>query len=157
MNDDVCVADVQTWADGLDEIRELLAPRFARSEPRAHALDYVRHQELFLPGGQESRHEAVPNTRRKSAPLPLEHWPGTCPPRLTPGPTGQAGPVHSGRRACLVEHVRENDILVRTANTIFRQNRCSEEFSRTLILLCVIIDVLSTRSSRPMSTKDIHR
>lgn len=41
MNDDVCVADVQTWADGLDEIRELLAPRFSRSEPRAHALAYL--------------------------------------------------------------------------------------------------------------------
>lgn len=41
MNDDGYVVDVQTWADGLDEIRELIAPRFARSEPRAHALTYV--------------------------------------------------------------------------------------------------------------------
>lgn len=41
MNDDAGVADVQTWADGLDEIRELIAPRFSRSEPRATALAYL--------------------------------------------------------------------------------------------------------------------
>ena len=41
MNDDAGMADVQTWADGLDEIRELIAPRFSRSEPRATALAYL--------------------------------------------------------------------------------------------------------------------
>lgn len=41
MNDDAGVADVRTWADGLDEIRELIAPRFSRSEPRATALAYL--------------------------------------------------------------------------------------------------------------------
>ncbi|WJY92134.1 hypothetical protein CFAEC_06520 [Corynebacterium faecale] len=41
MNDNIAVADVQTWADGLDEISELIAPRFSRSEPRAAALAYL--------------------------------------------------------------------------------------------------------------------
>src|SRR5699024_1856953 len=41
MNDNVGVAEVHTWADGLDEIRELIAPRFSRSEPRATALAYL--------------------------------------------------------------------------------------------------------------------
>jgi SRSO17 transposase len=36
------VAEVQQWADGLEEIRELIGPRFARSEPRENAVDYVR-------------------------------------------------------------------------------------------------------------------
>jgi hypothetical protein len=30
------------WADGLDEIGELIGPRFARSEPRANAVAYLR-------------------------------------------------------------------------------------------------------------------
>lgn len=42
MGDDVCVAEIQEWADGLDEIRELIGPRFARSEPRENAVDYLR-------------------------------------------------------------------------------------------------------------------
>ena len=42
MSDDVCVAEVQEWADGLEEIRELIGPRFARSEPRGNAVDYLR-------------------------------------------------------------------------------------------------------------------
>ena len=42
MSDDVCVAEVQEWADGLDEIRELIGPRFARSEPWDNAVDYLR-------------------------------------------------------------------------------------------------------------------
>ena len=42
MGEDICVADVQEWAEGLEEVRELIAPRFARSEPRANAVDYVR-------------------------------------------------------------------------------------------------------------------
>lgn len=41
MNDDVCVADLQEWADGLDEIAALIAPRFARSEPRTTARAYL--------------------------------------------------------------------------------------------------------------------
>ena len=42
MSDDVCVAEVQEWADGLAEVRELIGPRFARSEPRESAVDYLR-------------------------------------------------------------------------------------------------------------------
>lgn len=42
MGDDVCVAEVQEWADGLEEIRELIGPRFARSEPWENAVDYLR-------------------------------------------------------------------------------------------------------------------
>lgn len=42
MVDDICVADVQEWADGLAEVGELIAARFARSEPRVNAVEYVR-------------------------------------------------------------------------------------------------------------------
>ena len=42
MDDDVCVAEVQEWADGLGEIGDLIGPRFARSEPRRNAIAYVR-------------------------------------------------------------------------------------------------------------------
>jgi SRSO17 transposase len=42
MGDDICVAEVQVWADGLEEIGELIGPRFARSEPRANAVAYLR-------------------------------------------------------------------------------------------------------------------
>ena len=42
MSDDVGVAEVQDWAQGLEEIAELISPRFARSEPRNNAVDYLR-------------------------------------------------------------------------------------------------------------------
>ena len=42
MGDDLCVARVQGWAGGLDEVGALIGVRFARSEPRACALAYVR-------------------------------------------------------------------------------------------------------------------
>lgn len=42
MGDDLCVADVRQWADGLAEVCELIGPRFARSEPREHAVEYLR-------------------------------------------------------------------------------------------------------------------
>jgi len=42
MGDDLCVAEVQEWADGLAELRSLIGRRFASSEPREHAIAYVR-------------------------------------------------------------------------------------------------------------------
>ena len=42
MGDDLCVAQVQEWADGLAELSALIGRRFARSEPREHAMAYVR-------------------------------------------------------------------------------------------------------------------
>ncbi len=42
MGDDLCVAQVQEWADGLADLHALIARRFARSEPREHALAYVQ-------------------------------------------------------------------------------------------------------------------
>jgi len=42
MGDDLCVAEVQEWADGLAELRSLIGWCFARSEPREHAIAYVR-------------------------------------------------------------------------------------------------------------------
>ncbi len=42
MSDDICVADVEQWAEGLAEIDELIGHRFARSEPRRNAVGYVR-------------------------------------------------------------------------------------------------------------------
>lgn len=42
MSDDIGVAEVQDWAQGLEEIAELISPRFARIEPRNNAVDYLR-------------------------------------------------------------------------------------------------------------------
>jgi len=42
MGDDLCVAQVQEWADGLADLQALIGKRFARSEPREHALAYVQ-------------------------------------------------------------------------------------------------------------------
>ena len=42
VGDDICVAEVRDWADGLEEVRELIGPRFARSEPRENAVAYLR-------------------------------------------------------------------------------------------------------------------
>jgi SRSO17 transposase len=42
MGDDLCVAQVQEWADGLTELSALIGPRFARSEPREHAVAYIQ-------------------------------------------------------------------------------------------------------------------
>ncbi len=42
MVDDVGVAEVAAWASGLEELHALIAPRFARSEPRQRVVAYVR-------------------------------------------------------------------------------------------------------------------
>ncbi len=42
MVDDLDVAEVAAWAAGLEEVHARIAPRFARSEPRARVLAYVR-------------------------------------------------------------------------------------------------------------------
>ena len=41
MGDDLCMAEVQVWADGLAELGALIGRRFSRSEPRERALDYM--------------------------------------------------------------------------------------------------------------------
>lgn len=33
---------MREWADGLEEVRDLIGPRFARAEPRENAVDYLR-------------------------------------------------------------------------------------------------------------------
>lgn len=38
VSDEVCVAEVREWADWLEDIRELIGPRFSRSEPRENAV-----------------------------------------------------------------------------------------------------------------------
>lgn len=42
VDDDICVAEVQEWAEGLDEVRALIGPRFARAEPRENVVAYLR-------------------------------------------------------------------------------------------------------------------
>jgi SRSO17 transposase len=42
VSDDICVTDVEEWAEGLEEIGDLIGPRFVRSEPRRNAVGYVR-------------------------------------------------------------------------------------------------------------------
>lgn len=41
MSDDICVAEIREWAQGLDEIRELISGQFARTEPRNNAIGYI--------------------------------------------------------------------------------------------------------------------
>jgi hypothetical protein len=40
--DDVDVAEVAAWAEGLEELRARIAPRFRRSEPRERVAQYVQ-------------------------------------------------------------------------------------------------------------------
>ena len=42
MSDDIWVAEIQEWAQGLEEIRDLIGDEFARSEPRNNAMSYIR-------------------------------------------------------------------------------------------------------------------
>jgi SRSO17 transposase len=42
VSDDIWVAEIQEWADGLEEIRELIGGEFARTEPRNNAVNYIR-------------------------------------------------------------------------------------------------------------------
>ena len=42
MGDDLCVAEVRAWAEGLAEVHALIGRRFARSEPRERVMEYVR-------------------------------------------------------------------------------------------------------------------
>lgn len=42
MGENVVVADVAEWAQGLDEVGELIGARFARAEPRANAMAYLQ-------------------------------------------------------------------------------------------------------------------
>jgi SRSO17 transposase len=42
VTDEVAVAEVEAWAEGLAEVHARIAPRFARSEPRERVLAYVR-------------------------------------------------------------------------------------------------------------------
>ena len=42
MSDDIWVAEIREWADGLEEIRELIGDEFARTEPRNNAIGYIR-------------------------------------------------------------------------------------------------------------------
>jgi SRSO17 transposase len=42
VGDDLCVAKVRQWADGLADVDALIGRRFARSEPREHAIAYLR-------------------------------------------------------------------------------------------------------------------
>ena len=51
MGDDLCVAEVRAWAEGLAEVHALIGRRFARSEPRERVMEYVRG--LLSAGAQE--------------------------------------------------------------------------------------------------------
>lgn len=42
MSDDIWVAEIQEWADGLREIGDLIGGEFARTEPRNNAVSYIR-------------------------------------------------------------------------------------------------------------------
>jgi len=42
VSDDIWVAEIQEWADGLCEIGDLIGGEFARTEPRNNAVSYIR-------------------------------------------------------------------------------------------------------------------
>ncbi|MEV8182531.1 hypothetical protein [Specibacter sp. NPDC078692] len=42
MSDDIWVAEIQEWVQGLEEIRGLIGGEFARTEPRNNAVSYIR-------------------------------------------------------------------------------------------------------------------
>jgi len=42
MGDNIGVAEIQEWAQGLDEIRDLIGGQFARTEPRNNAIGYIQ-------------------------------------------------------------------------------------------------------------------
>lgn len=42
MSDDVWVAEIREWAQGLEEIRDLIGREFARTEPQNNAVNYIR-------------------------------------------------------------------------------------------------------------------
>lgn len=42
MSDNIGVAEIREWAQGLEEIRELIGEQFARSEPRNNAIGYIQ-------------------------------------------------------------------------------------------------------------------
>lgn len=42
MSDDIGVAEIHEWAQGLDEIGELIGEHFARTEPRHNAIGYIQ-------------------------------------------------------------------------------------------------------------------
>lgn len=42
MSDNIGVAEIREWADGLDEIRDLIDDQFARTEPRNNAIGYIQ-------------------------------------------------------------------------------------------------------------------
>src|SRR5665647_2977060 len=42
MGDDLCMAEVQVWADGLAELGALIGRRFSRSEARERVVEYLR-------------------------------------------------------------------------------------------------------------------
>lgn len=42
MSNNICVAEIREWADGLDEISELMGEQFAWSEPRNNAIGYIQ-------------------------------------------------------------------------------------------------------------------
>lgn len=42
MSDDIWVAEIREWADGLREIADLIGGEFARTEPRNNAVSYIR-------------------------------------------------------------------------------------------------------------------
>ena len=42
MSDDIRLAEIQEWANGLKEIRDLIGGAFARTEPRNNEISYTR-------------------------------------------------------------------------------------------------------------------
>lgn len=69
VGDDIGVADVREWVSGLDEIAELIGPRFARSEPRANAVAYL---EGLLSGRERKNSWTLSEQAGQAVPDPMQ-------------------------------------------------------------------------------------
>ena len=63
MGDDLCMAEVRVWAEGLAELRALIGRRFSRSEPRERVMEYIRG----LLSDEERKNSWTPSERAGDA------------------------------------------------------------------------------------------
>ena len=101
MGDDLCVAQVQEWADGLAELSALIGRRFARSEPREHAMAYIRG----LLSAEERKNSWTLSERAGDAtPDGMQH--------LLAAARWDAGAVRDDVRAYVAEHLGSADAVL---------------------------------------------
>ena len=94
VGDDICVAEVRDWADGLEEVRELIGPRFARTEPRENAVVYLRG---LLSGAERKNSWTLSEQAGQAVPDRMQ--------RLLSGTDWDPDSVRDGLRSYVVKHL----------------------------------------------------